>query len=409
MRVRFALNLLFVLSLNLLVKPLWIFGVDRQVQNLCGATYYGTFFAVYSFSFLFHILLDFGLNHLNNTQASRDNAFIKENLSSIIVLKVFLSIAYFLLTIGLAYMSGFSGQQMSWLMWLGVNLILLNFILFFRSSIASAQKFILDGFLSVLDRLLSVIFCFYLIYFQSGRELFDLDMFVKAQSLALFISVIVSGAAVLTLKIRLHWVIDIDRIKDIFNRSIPFAIQGLLMIMYYRLDGVLLERLPIQNGAYHAGIYAASYRLYEAATMVPYLFSTLLLPMFARMLSSGEDVKPLLRLSGRLIFLISSATCIIGLFESGPIIQFLYPNSDYEWARVFSIMMITFLPVSMVYIHGTLLLATMDLRSMNKVVAIGLLINIVLNLILIPLFQSSGVQWQMGMPRVDARPDGRRG
>jgi hypothetical protein len=36
MRKKFALNLLFLLAANLLVKPFWIFGIDRVVQNKVG-------------------------------------------------------------------------------------------------------------------------------------------------------------------------------------------------------------------------------------------------------------------------------------------------------------------------------------------------------------------------------------
>ena len=66
MRKKFATNLIFLFAANLLVKPFWIFGIDRVVQNKVGAEVYGTYFAVFNYSFLLSILLDFGINNFNN-------------------------------------------------------------------------------------------------------------------------------------------------------------------------------------------------------------------------------------------------------------------------------------------------------------------------------------------------------
>ena len=42
MQNRFIKNIIFLLFLNLLVKPFWILGIDREVQNLLGDASYGT-------------------------------------------------------------------------------------------------------------------------------------------------------------------------------------------------------------------------------------------------------------------------------------------------------------------------------------------------------------------------------
>ena len=43
MQNRFIKNIIFLLFLNLLVKPFWILGIDREVQNLLGDASYGTY------------------------------------------------------------------------------------------------------------------------------------------------------------------------------------------------------------------------------------------------------------------------------------------------------------------------------------------------------------------------------
>ena len=63
MQNRFIKNIIFLLFLNLLVKPFWILGIDREVQNLLGDASYGTYQALFNFSYLFYILLDLGITN----------------------------------------------------------------------------------------------------------------------------------------------------------------------------------------------------------------------------------------------------------------------------------------------------------------------------------------------------------
>src|ERR1019366_9369004 len=107
MRKKFAVNLIFLLAVNLLVKPFWIFGIDRVVQNKTGATDYGTYFAVFNYSFLLSIILDFGINNFNNRAISRDKKRLGEYLLNLMMLKFFLSLIYFALTFAFALIRGF--------------------------------------------------------------------------------------------------------------------------------------------------------------------------------------------------------------------------------------------------------------------------------------------------------------
>ena len=71
MRKKFAGNLLLLIFANVLIKPFWIFGIDRVVQNRIGLAEYGTYLALFNFSFLFGIVLDFGLSNFNNRAVAR--------------------------------------------------------------------------------------------------------------------------------------------------------------------------------------------------------------------------------------------------------------------------------------------------------------------------------------------------
>ena len=65
MQRKFIFNLLFLIGLNLLIKPLWIIGVDRVVQIRLGFESYGVFYALLNVSYLFNMLLDLGIQNYN--------------------------------------------------------------------------------------------------------------------------------------------------------------------------------------------------------------------------------------------------------------------------------------------------------------------------------------------------------
>ena len=54
-------NILLVLFLNAVIKPLYLLGIDRGVQNILPPEEYGVYFTLFNLSFIFQILSDFGL------------------------------------------------------------------------------------------------------------------------------------------------------------------------------------------------------------------------------------------------------------------------------------------------------------------------------------------------------------
>ena len=62
---RLVSGLFWVLLANVVVKPLWILGIEVGVQNAVGNQMYGFYAALFSFSYIFNILLDLGVTNFN--------------------------------------------------------------------------------------------------------------------------------------------------------------------------------------------------------------------------------------------------------------------------------------------------------------------------------------------------------
>ena len=121
MQKKFVTNLAFLLTINLLIKPFWILGIDRAVQNTVGAHDYGSYSALFNFSFLFNILLDLGITNYNNRNIARNNQLLQKHVSGIIVLRLLLAFIFFLISFTAGWLLGYSAAQLAMLAVLLLN------------------------------------------------------------------------------------------------------------------------------------------------------------------------------------------------------------------------------------------------------------------------------------------------
>ena len=94
MRREFLLNILFLVFINLLVKPFFIFGIDRTIQNRVGLEEYGIYAALFNFTFLLSIINDFGIQTFNNQHISQQKERLTTYFPNILMLKILLGFTY---------------------------------------------------------------------------------------------------------------------------------------------------------------------------------------------------------------------------------------------------------------------------------------------------------------------------
>ncbi len=388
MKRKFITNLVLLLSLNLVVKPFWIFGIDRTVQNVVGASEYGLFFALFNFSLLLNMALDFGLTNFNNREISRHSQLLSRYFSRMFIMKLMMAIIYLIVSFSLALAVGYSGRQLWLLGFLVLNQFLASLILYLRSNISGLQLFRTDSFLSVTDRLLMIILCSFMLW-GPLRASFNIEWFVYAQTIAYLGTALIAFLIVLGKAEFFKPKFDRAFLISIIKQSYPYALLVLLMSFYSRIDTVMLERL-LPDGTVQTGIYAQAFRLLDAATMVPFLFASLLLPIFSRMIKTGDSVHALLGLAFNLVFVISFALTLSCIVYREQIMDVLYLHHPLESSSVLALLMVSFLFISFTYIFGTLLTANGSLRHLNIISILGVVVNVVLNLILIPKYKVVG-------------------
>lgn len=304
------------------------------------------------------------------------------------MLRFLLAGAYVLISLILGMAIGYSKEDIHLLIILLANQFFISFILYLRSNLSGLHLFKQDSIVSVTDRFLMILICGYLICYNNGTYL-NIENFVHAQSASYLITAVV---AIIFLQGRisfqkLNW--QPAFYIAILKKSLPFALLILLMTFYSRIDSIMLERL-LPDGAFYAGVYAQAYRILDAVNMFGFLFASLLLPMFSHMIKKHLDIQPLTNLAFKLLMIPALTLAAIGLYFSNDIMNLLYHEHGALSAPVFTMLMFSFVCISTSYIFGTLLTANGSLQNLNLTALGGMILNISLNLFLIPQYKASG-------------------
>ncbi len=388
---KFITNLILLVSINLLIKPFWIFGIDRTVQNLVGDQGFGLYFALFNFSMLLNILLDVGITSYNNRNIAQHNYLLPKHLSNIVGLKFFLAIVYAVFSLGLALIIGYGKIQFHLLFFLIINQFLISFTLYLRSNISALHLFRTDSLISVLDRSIMIVICSILLYSNFFRPFFTIEWFVYAQTTAYLLTAVITFIIVLTKSGRIKIRFDFRFFIVFLRQSYPYALLILLMSFYNRIDSVMLERLlPDPLGKEQAGIYAQAFRLLDAVSMFGVMFGGLLLPIFAKMIKQKEPVGTMVQLSYTLLIVPAIIIAVSSVYYSEQVMDVLYHSNTHHSSGILGILMVGFVGIASTYIFGTLLTANGSMKQLNIMAFFGMVLNVALNLVLIPRYHAFG-------------------
>lgn len=388
MQKKFFTNLTLLILLNLLVKPIAIFGIDVAVQNRVDAENYGMYFSLLNLSLLFNIFMDIGINNFTTTQVARFPKIASQYIHKLFSFRFLLFGVYALITLALSYIMNYTQYEITLLSVFIFNQFLITLTSYFRSHFGGLHLFKTDALISVLDRLLLIFICGALLL--TTKNQFKIEWFLWSQTIAYACTFIISYI-LLTRKIgfpklKFNFVFSFAILK----KSYPYALLILLMMFYSRIDSVFLERIH-PNGKFEAGVYAQGFRLLDAFFMFGMLFANLLLPLFSRLLVQDKKaIEPLLKTARNILLggaLLVATSCS---FNAEFILQFIYKQNISASISSFQYLIWGFIGMCISLIYGTLLTANGQLKVLNWISIIGILINLSVNVVLIPKYGAAG-------------------
>jgi O-antigen/teichoic acid export membrane protein len=375
----------------MLVKPAWVFLIDRTVQNRVGHASYGTYQALFNLGVIFQIILDFGLINYNSRTISQQPDKIKEIFPSMLSARLILIVLYTALTCAFGFALGYRGWQIYMLAGVLMIQAFNTMLQFIRSNVSGLHHFKTDGILSISDRFLMILVCGFLLLYPATSANFKIEWFVLAQIACYGAATVVAFLVLRRIAhVKLRFTFHLPSIYAIIKQSFPYALLIFLMSVYTRADAPLIDRLCGGNGDEQAGIYAEGYRLLDIANQFGQMFATMLLPLFARMLVERQAVQPIIKLAVNIMLPIAFMIAVAAIFFGTPIMHLLYKNSGAYDAEVFAWYMSTFPAFCITFVYSTVLTANGSLKLLNKIAFVAVIINLGLNFYMIPHWQAKG-------------------
>jgi O-antigen/teichoic acid export membrane protein len=184
------------------------------------------------------------------------------------------------------------------------------------------------------------------------------------------------------------WTFNRSRAKSLLQQSFPLILSAVMVSIYMKIDQVMLKTV----GSAEVGVYSAAAKISEAWYFIPIAIVTSVFPaiIHARKTDFPRYIKRLGNLYDLLIFISLPVALFISFFGND-IINFLYRNHQYEGAGpMLSIHIWSGVFVFLGSASSQYLLAEgFTLISFQRT-ALGAVLNVLLNLWLIPLYGGVG-------------------
>lgn len=181
------------------------------------------------------------------------------------------------------------------------------------------------------------------------------------------------------------------RLRPLIRAGIPLGISGMLIIGYANIDQVIVLKLA---GSKAAGFYAAAYRLLEQSHFVPIAVLTTMTPIIAAAWPSDrERMLRAARTTAELMAVTSLGALAFASVAATPLILLVFGAQFTPAAPAVPVLFGAFVFICFGYLNGTLVTAMGLQRKLLVISLLALVVNVVGNLIFVPLAGFMGAAW----------------
>lgn len=370
----------FGVSLSKILKSIVIIYAAR----ILGVEGYGIFTYALSFAAIFNIFSDIGLsNLLTRDLIKKDDK--KSYLATALSIKIILSLAT-IIFIGFVSPMFTNIQAAKDLMLVTAILITFDGLRNFLFSIyRSENKMQFEAILEILTEVIITIACITVLFRNPSVINFSLAYMV-ASGIGFIVTIITTGKYLSNIIKNFKKQLLLPIIKS----ALPFTVVGIFGVLMTNIDSVIIGFLrPVQD----LGLFGAAQRPISIIYLIPGFMYTALLPFFSKFANDKEKLEKFTQKSIIISLGLALPIVIGGMILAKPIINVIYGYNFIGSAKVFSILLITMIPIFPGTILSAILLAKDKQKVFIKSTFYGAIINIIFDFLLIPKYGIEGSAW----------------
>jgi O-antigen/teichoic acid export membrane protein len=370
----FSRNLVFSSISELSIILLFVLTILSA--RILGDAQFGVFSFALAFVSMFAFLIDGGFRWVYARNVARDESLAEYYLGNALTLQIISSILGFICIVTIVNLLDKSPDTILAVYILGVTEILRFFKYLYRYVFRVADHFDLETVTVIIERVSLLVFGVYMI--ANGHGVIGLSLaFLITRLFDLIITFAISQRVIVKSRLRF----DFGVWKEIVKQAIPFVLSHATLLMLYKLDSVLLSVMTTDA---EVGWYGASYRILEGLILFPLILSGTLYPALSRAHNDKPELVKLYTKGIRYAFLLAMPLTLIGVTLSADGILFIY-GAEYENSIPALRILLLGLPFMFIQEIGAVMLAAIERQRVALIISVtALIVNIILNLLLIP-------------------------
>lgn len=349
-----------------------------------GVDAFGTLYLAMSFGMLFGVLVEFGLNQQLVRAIARDRDLAGPYLVNALAIKLVLALVAYLIVLALIYGLGYSAEAGRVIAVYCLILAFNGLSTTFTAVYQGTQRVVYAAVGSIIEKVLVCILAIVLLWLGLGVVAMAAVFVIGSAASATIQGLCLRRVARIPLRL------DRAVIMMLVRNAIPFFAYWVLGSLYYRLDTILLSKL---TSAEVLGWYGAAYRLFDTLVFLPSIVaSAILFPILSQLSTHSRPELRRAMAKGLDIIIAVGMPISVGLFTlAEPVIRLIYRRPDFlqavpalQWLAA---------GLLLLYVNSILSVTIVSLnqeRKMTLVAGLALVLNLGLNLALIPRFLHVG-------------------
>lgn len=176
---------------------------------------------------------------------------------------------------------------------------------------------------------------------------------------------------------------NFDILKKLLKKSLPFLLSGIMITLYMKIDQIMIKWIL---GEESNGVYSATIRLVEVFYFLPVIIQTTYYPFILKTISNSNSTRNKMLGQYKLILIMSSVITILIILFAKEILQILYGTDFVSSEKLLQVYGFSIILIGIGTIRNHLIYYHQLSKFYLIITIFGVFINILLNLIFIPLY-----------------------
>lgn len=371
------------LSVSQIITSICAFLWTIIIARYLGVSDYGILSFGISFTALLGIIMDLGMSTYITREIAKRKDLVLKYVNNIFLFKLILAILLFFISWLVLYLMKYSQLTIIVTLIFSIELIFMSMVGFLNGVFQAFEEVKYQAIGAILNSIFLLIGIMITLGFNLG---------VISIALAYTIAYFLFFSFMFINYIKKfnfpNFEFDALFLKEVLLNSIPFGLTNFFYTIYFSIDIVMLSYLA---GDYATGLYKSAYNIINVFTTFFVVYQAVFFPIMSKFFKESRNlVKVSYELSVKYLLLIILPITIGVFFYAKPLIDLIYSNQFSLAATPMKILIWT---VSFLFINGaasTLLNAVDRETIVTRIYIVAAIFNVILNLILIPLYSYDG-------------------